>query len=123
MAEKDFVQAITGGAVARLDSLMASIEITAAQATDVVEQAKRELGAVEEAAQIGASKAFLGASVMLVGFTEHPLQKPHFECREGRQVELILDGNMYRITLHGDPEALRATVGRYKVIVLLYKAE
>ena len=80
-----------------------------------------ELSAAEEATRIGSSQTFLGASVMLVGLSEYPIGEPH--SGGGRDVVLNIDSNMHYIRLHGDPEVLKNMRGRYKAIVLLFKAD
>ena len=64
-----------------------------------------------------AAAKILGASVMLVGLTDRAI----IPSGQGRDVSIEIDGNMYRIPLHGDPEALKTLAGRYKAIVLLFK--
>lgn len=117
----DLAKAVVKDAVQKLESLVESVKISAKQAEETVERAKQQLEAAEEATKIGSSKTFLGASVMLVGVTEYPIGDPHYQSNSGRDVSLQIDGNMHRIALHGDPEALQSLRGRYKAIVLLFK--
>lgn len=123
MEAKSIAEAVVRDGVLKLDSLREAIERYAKEAGEVVERCKRELETVQQACDVGASKTFLGASVMLIGFSEYPLGAPEFQCREGRRIELSVDSHNPSFRLHGDPEALAAMRGRYKAIVLFYKAD
>lgn len=120
----DLAKAVAKDAILKLESLVEYVKTSAKQAVEIVERAKQELSAAEEATRIGSSETFLGASVMLVGLSEYPIgDGPGYSQSGGRDVALQIDGNQHHIRLHGDPEALKNMRGRYKVIVLLFKAD
>jgi hypothetical protein len=54
---------------------------------------------------------------MLVGFSQYPVDHP------STRGETVLQVHDHRIELHGDPQVLKDLKGRYKAIVLLYKAD
>lgn len=119
----DLAKAVAKDAIQKLEALAEYVKTSSKQALEVVERAKQELSAAEEATRIGSSQTFLGASVMMVGLTEYPIGENSYQNQNGRDVALQIDGNMHRIPLHGDPEVLKALRGRYKAIVLLFKAD
>jgi len=116
----DLAKAVTADAVQKLESLAEYAKTMAKQAGEIVDRAREQLVAATEASEIGASKTFLGASVMLVGVTEYPIGDPQGRPY-ARDVALNFDGNMHRINLHGEVESLAKVKGRYKAIVLLFK--
>lgn len=118
----DLAKAVTADAIQKLESLAEYVKSTAKQAADVVEKAKQELLMATEAAQLGASETFLGASVMMVGVMDYPLREPS-NYSQGRDACLQFDNNMIRVNLHGSPDALKAMRGRYKAVVLMFKVD
>lgn len=115
----DFVKGVVQQTEGKLKAYEESIRRTADQGLEAVKRAREELKILEEATRVGASQSFLGAAMMLVGVSEYPVS---LALGHSRSAELNFDHGQ-RIELHGDPEALKKLEGRYKAIVLLYKAD